>query len=128
MFARAQINRIEDPLNHVSAVAGQQRRDVDVAFLWIFVRIELIERALQLAVNGFVALHLCSYESRAQTFELIVDLLATGVERTRERRIDRLEIPPQTIELMIDVLFSIHEQLRRVCAEMLLDNALDDRS
>src|ERR1051326_966551 len=78
-------------------------------------------------MHGLVALHLCAYKSSAQTFELIVDLFTPGLERTRERWIDRLEILPQTIELVIDVLFSIREQLRRVGAEMLLDNALDDR-
>ena len=55
-----------------------------------------------------------------QTFELIVDLLSTRIERARERRIDRLELLSQTIELVIDVLFGVREQLRRVSAEMLL--------
>src|SRR5690242_20872207 len=78
-------------------------------------------------MHSFVALHLGTNESRAQTFELVVDLLPARLERIRECRIDRLEVLSQTIELVIDVIFSIREQLRRVSAEMLLDHTLDDR-
>ena len=90
MIVTPEVNGVEDPLDHVRAVARQQRSDVDVSFLQIFVWIELIQGALQLAMRGFVARHLCANETRAQTVKLILNLLAARLESTGQRRIDRL--------------------------------------
>src|SRR5690348_2786618 len=98
-----------------------------MALLQILVRIELIERALQLPVHGLVTRHLRAHETLFQPIELVIDLLASRFECTREGRIDRLQILPQTIELVIDVLLSIREQLRTVSCKMFFDHALDNR-
>jgi len=90
MFVRPQVDGVVDPLNNIRAVAGQQRGDVDMAFLQILVWIELIERALQLAVRGFIAGHLRANETRAESIELILDFLPARVERARERGIHGL--------------------------------------
>src|SRR5690348_6479942 len=127
MVVASEIYRIEDPLDHVSAVAGQQRSDVDVTFLQVFVWVELIERALQLPVRGFVARHLRADKARAQAVELILNLFPAGIERARERRVDRLQLVAQTIELAIHILFGVAEKFRRARAEMLFDDASDHR-
>ena len=84
VLIRTEINRVEDPLDHIRAVAGQQRGDVDVALLQLLVRIELVDRALQLPVRRFITRHLRTHETRFQSIELIVDLLSTGIECARE--------------------------------------------
>ena len=88
MIVATEIDGVEDPLDHVGAVTRQERNDVDVAFLQVFVGIELIESALQLPVGGFVAGHLRAHKAGAQSVELVVDLLASGIERAGERRIN----------------------------------------
>ena len=126
MFVRAEIDGVEDPLDHVCAVAGEERRDVDVALLQIFVRIKLVEGALQLPVHGLVTRHLRAHETLFQPVQLIVDLLASRLERSRERWIDRRQLVAQTIKLVIDVVLGIREELRTVSRKMLLDHALDN--
>src|SRR5216684_2925378 len=73
MLIRSNVDRVVDPLDHVAAVAGEQRSDVDVALLQLFVWIKLIEGALQLPMRSFIARHLGPVKARAQPFELIVD-------------------------------------------------------
>ncbi len=83
MLIRSYIDRMVDPVRHVAAVAGEQRSDVDVALLQFFVRVELIEGALQLAVRGFVARHLGAVKTRAQSLKLIINLAPTGFQGVR---------------------------------------------
>src|SRR5690348_7267995 len=97
-----------------------------MALLQILVRIELIERALQLPVRGFIARHLRAHETLPQPIELIIDLLASRFECSRECRIDCREFLSQTIEFVIDVLLRVREELRTVSREMLFDDALGD--
>ena len=91
MFIRTQVDRVVDPLDHVRAVAGQQRGDVDVSLLQIFVGVKLVGGALQLAVGGLVARYLRANKSCAQPVELILNFLASGFERGGQRGIDRVE-------------------------------------
>src|ERR1041384_3554280 len=78
-------------------------------------------------MHGLVARHLGTHETRLQSRELIFNLLASRIECSRERGIDRLELLSQTIKLVIDVLLGVRKQLRSVSAEMLFDDALHHR-
>src|SRR5450755_1329266 len=99
MLGRFQIDRIEDPVDHVATVAREQRRDVEVALLQGLFRIELIERSLKLTMGGFVARHLRAMKTRAQTFELMIDLAASRLERVSERGIDCAQMRFQIVKL-----------------------------
>src|SRR6478672_3226478 len=78
-------------------------------------------------MHGFITRHLRAHETLFQTIKLVVDLLASRVERRRECRIDRLKLLPQTIELVVNILLSFCEELRTVSRQMFLDYTLDNR-
>src|ERR1700752_90297 len=127
MLGRSDIDRIEDPVHHVRAVAGQQRSDVDMSFLQILIRIKLIKSSLQLTMRSLIARHLGTNETSFQSIELIVNLLSSRIKRSRKRRIYASEFLSQTIELKIDVLLRVCKELRRVGAKVLFNHTLHHR-
>ena len=62
-----------------------------------------------------------------QSVELVLNFLATGVERAGERRIDGLQLVSQAIELVVNVFFGGGEALRRARAEVFFDDSLYHR-
>ena len=91
MLGRSKIDRVIDPIDHVATVACEQRRDVDVAFLQSFVRVELVERSLQLPLRRFVSGHLGAMKTGAQPLHLIIDLTPSRFQGIRQRRVHRTE-------------------------------------
>ena len=88
MLIRSQIYRVIYPLDHIRAVAGQQRSDIDVAFLQVLVR-DTADR-MRVVVDD-EKLRLSSSvpaQNAPQAFELIVNFFSTSIERRRQSRID----------------------------------------
>src|ERR1700687_434638 len=88
MLGRFKIYCVEDPVDNVAPVAGEQRRDIDVTLLQSLFGIELIERAPELPVGRIVTRHLRAMKASAQTFKLLVDLAPASFQRIGQRGID----------------------------------------
>src|ERR1051325_6916075 len=126
VLVRTDIDRVIDPVDDVTAVAGQQRGDVDVPLLQLFVWIELIESAEQLAVGRLVSRHLRAVKARTQSFELIVDFPASGFQRVSQRRINAAQLLAQLIELAGNHSLGFGKRVRRLRAQVLLYHALQN--
>ena len=102
MIGRAEIDCIVNPVGDVRAVARKEAGDVNVAFLQSLVGVEGGEGAFELAMRGAVAAHLRTVETRAQAFELMINLAASRFESIRERRVNALQLLLQFVQLSID--------------------------
>jgi hypothetical protein len=73
VIVRFQLNRVIDPIDHIAAVPGQQRGDIDVAFLQCLFRIQEIKSAFYLTMNCLVAAYLGAIKPHAQAIDLLID-------------------------------------------------------
>ena len=95
-----------------------------MSLLQLLVRVELIERALQLSLRRFVSGHLGAMKARAQSLELVVDLAASGFECVGQRWIDTAQLLAQLIKFTVNRAFSLGKRLRGLGAQVFLDHPL----